>query len=227
MDNLNASIFQYNSESYELEFENILDGITTCYHMMIKDNVILPNDENKIRDTLRKNYLNNREIRDKISFTAKYNFERETLEDNDLGRVDIKITTQNTLTEPNAYFIIECKRLNNENVTGVSGLNAEYIKNGIKRFVDGKYSSYHRLNGMIGFVVQQMDISENISNINNLLANNFADANTKTFLTSTTFIKNFNYQYHSIHKDVNKKTIKLYHLMFDFSKNMDKKKDKS
>lgn len=220
MDNLNASIFQYNSESYEHEFENILDGITMCYHMMIKDNIKVPNNENKIRDRFIISYLKNRKIRDHVGFTAKYNFDRETPEDNDLGRVDIKISTQNTFTEPNAYFIIECKRLDNENVTGITGLNAEYIKNGIKRFVDGKYSSYHGLNGMIGFVVEQMDIFGNISNINDLLAKNFPDANTEIFLTNTSFIKNFNYQYHSIHKDVHNNTIKLNHLIFDFSKNM-------
>ncbi|MBU0700738.1 hypothetical protein KKE26_05540 [bacterium] len=144
-------------------------------------------------------------------------------EDNDSGRVDIKITTQNTLIEPKAYYIIECKRLDNQTPTGISSLNAKYIEYGIKRFVERKYSTYYHTNGMIGFVVEQMDICVNITTINNLLKNNFADANTETVLTSLNFIENFKYQYSSIHKDIGNKRIKLYHLMFDFSGNMEGK----
>jgi len=74
---------------------------------------------------------------------------------------------------------------------------------------------------MIGFVVESMDISSNIKNINNLLENNFTHSNTSIKLTVTDFIQKFPYQYYSEHTTNNsKKTIKLYHLMFDFSKNM-------
>ncbi len=205
---------------YEKEFENILTGITTCYKMMIKDTVKVPNDENRIRDILRKDYLNNRQIRDSIGLTDNYIFDREVPEENDLGRVDIKISTHNTFKNPEAFYIIECKRLDNQNLTGVSGLNAEYIKNGIKRFVERKYSAYYRINGMIGFVVEEMDISTNITCINNLLKKKFSEANTETVLTALNFINDFKYQYFSIHKDLKDKKIKLYHLMFDFSANI-------
>lgn len=137
---IDATSFSPSLEIYVREFENILTGITACYKMMVRDNVIVPNDENKIRNTLRKNYLNKRQIRDRIEFTGNYNFDREVPEDNDMGRVDIKITTQNTLTEPEAYYIIECKRLDNQNLTGKTGLNAKYITDGIMRFVERKYS---------------------------------------------------------------------------------------
>jgi hypothetical protein len=222
---INASFFIPSSEIYEKEFENILTGITACYQMMVNDNTTVPNDENGIRDILRKDYLNNRQIRDQIGFTGKYNVDREVPEDNDMGRVDIKIITQNTLTEPEAYYIIECKRLDNQNLTGRTGLNAKYITDGIMRFVKRKYSAYYRINGMIGFVVEQMDISANITNINNLLKKNFDDANTETVLTSLyfiEFIEDFEYQYYSIHKDIKDRKIKLYHLMFDFSTNTEK-----
>lgn len=73
---------------------------------------------------------------------------------------------------------------------------------------------------MIGFVVEQMDICVNITNINNLLKKNFSDANTETVLSSHNFIEDFKYQYYSIHKDIEDKIIKLYHLMFDFSGNI-------
>lgn len=220
---IDASSFIPSLEIYEKEFENILRGITVCYQMMVKNGITVPNDENRIRDILRKDYLHKKQIRDCLGFTGEYIFEREGLEDNGKGKVDIKIFTQNTFENPEeAYYIIECKRLDNQNLAGISGLNASYIKNGIKRFVERKYSTYYSINGMIGFVVEQMDICANITNINNLIKNNFADANTEIVLTSLNFIDNFKYQYSSIHKDIEGKKIKLYHLMFDFSENMER-----
>jgi len=219
---IDASSFVHSREIREVEFKNILRGITSCYKMMIKNNVSLPNNENRIRDILKKDYLNNREIRDNIGFTGKYNFDREVPEDNDIGIVDIKVMTRNTFIESKEYYIIECKRLNNTNLTGTTGLNAKYIKNGILRFVGRKYSSYYQINGMIGFVVEPMDIGENINNINMLLKKIFKETNTEKNLVFIDFIKNFKHSYFSVHKDIKEKKIKLYHLMFDFSKNMEK-----
>jgi len=218
---IDATHFTYSQEFYENEFKDILRGITSCYRIMIKNNTSLPNDENEIRNILRKDYLNNRKIRDRIKFTGKYNFDREVPEDNDIGRVDIKVTTLDTLKEPEAYYIIECKRLNNVNISGTTGLNAEYIKSGILRFVERKYSAYYQINGMIGFVVEHMDIGKNINNINILLNKNFKETNTERILVFINFIKNFKYSYFSVHKDIKEKEIKLYHLMFDFSKNIE------
>ena len=222
MDNLNASVFQYRNEPYELEFETILVGITFCYKMMIEDNISVPsNDENGIRDILLLNYLKNREIKRKVKLT-NYRFDREITEDTTKGRVDIRIISKNDFEIDEAYYVIECKRLDNKNLWGTTGFNAEYVNNGIRRFIEGKYSTYYGVNGMIGFVVEQMDISANIININKLLRGNFSDANTETVLTSHSFIKNFKYQYYSIHKDIKDRKIKLYHLMFDFSANIEK-----
>ena len=226
MDNFNASAFIPSSEIYEIEFQNILTGITTCYKMMVKDNVSVPsNDENRIRDILYNNYLNNNKIRSSLKL-AHYIFDCEVAEydkDGNLaGYLDLKISTQNTFIESNSYYSIECKRLDNQNLTGDTGLNGKYINEGIMRFVEKKYSVYYRLNGMIGFVVERMNIANNIRNINGLLSNNFKDANTQKKLTPAYFIKNFKYSYYSIHKDTNEKEIKLYHLMFDFSRNVEK-----
>jgi len=221
MSNLNIADFQYSNEIYELEFKRILTGITACYQIMLNDNVTMPNDENKIRDTLRKKYLNNRRIRDQIGFTGRYVVEREVPEDNDTGRVDIKIITQNTLVEPEAYYIIECKRLDNKNLTGISGLNAAYINDGIMRFIKEKYSAYYGINGMLGFVVKRMSIVKNVKNINKLLRQKFKCAKTQKKLTAVNFIKKFKHSYYSIHKVSRVGKIKLYHLMFDFSKNIE------
>jgi hypothetical protein len=220
MDSLKASVFQYKEESYECEFEHILRGITCCCKMMTADGgFVPPNDENLIRDKLLKEYLKNNEIRNRTQLTG-YLFDREVPEDNTTGRTDIKVQTPNTFLNTSAYYIIECKRLDNQNLRGTTGLNAEYVKNGILRFTQGKYSTYCGVNGMIGFVVERMNIAANIDNINDLLENNFPGANTVTGLTSLNVIIDFKYQYYSIHKDMNSKKIKLYHLMFDFSVNM-------
>ncbi len=217
---LNTSAFPGSTDFYIAEFEIILTKIVCCYKILLSDKVRVTNNENLIRDKLLINYLKNNEIRNKIQLT-KYLFDKEVPEDNTKGRTDIKVQTINTFLDTSAYYIIECKRLNNQNLEGTTGLNAEYIKKGIMRFVSGQYSTNNNLNGMIGFVVEQMDIGANIMNINNLLKNNFTGANTENFLTPLCFIKDFEYQYYSTHKDTKGKKIKLYHLMFDFSKNIE------
>lgn len=220
MDNLNACVFQYRNEPYEREFERILTGITACYKMMIRDHVSVPsNDENRIRDILLLDYLRKRDIKKRVSLTD-YRFDRETSEDCTKGRVDIRIISKNDFEIDEAYYIIECKRLDNKNLIGTTGLNAEYIKNGILRFVERQYSAFYGINGMIGFVVEQMDIDNNINGINRLLTNNFKTSNTQKRLTPVTFIKRFKHSYYSIHIDIKNKKIKLYHLMFDFSANL-------
>ena len=219
---LDPSIFPGSADFYIAEFESILVGITSCYKMMIEDNVsVPPNDENGIRDILLLNYLKNRAIKKKVKLT-NYRFDREIPEDTTKGRVDIRIISKNDFEIDEAYYTIECKRLDNNRTSGTSGLNGKYIKEGIMRFITEYYSSYYRVNGMIGFVVEQMDISANITNINKLLMENFSDANAETVLTFHHFIKDFKYQYYSIHKDIKDRNIKLYHLMFDFSANIEK-----
>ena len=44
-------------------------------------------------------------------------------------------------------------------------------KEGIKRFTIDQYSAYYGVNGMIGFVIEKMNIDNNINNINQLLEN--------------------------------------------------------
>lgn len=220
LNRIDASSFDYSLEIYEVEFKNILSGITYCYKIMIRNNVSVPaNDENGIRDILLLNYLKKREIKIEAKLTD-YRFDREIPEDTTKGRVDIRIISKNDFEIDEAYYIIECKRLNNKNLTGISGFNAEYIKDGILRFVERKHSAYYQVNGMIGFVVGNMEIGNNIKNINMLLKNKFKHANTKKKLKFIDFIKDFKHSYSSAHEDIEGKEIKLYHLMFDFSRNL-------
>jgi HD superfamily phosphohydrolase len=217
---MNASAFLDNSNIiYNEQFEKILIQIIICYDLMRKAKVILPNDENKIRNKLVNNYLMDNTIRTEINLTD-YRFERETPEDNDEGRVDIKIVSRkDSFFDTKAFYIIECKRLDSKNRNGKTGLNAKYVLNGIARFISGKYSMYKNTAGMIGFVVSQMDIHENIGCINQLLQNTFTEINTATELTEKQMNPSFKYSYYSCHK-VGISTNMIYHLMFDFSNNI-------
>jgi hypothetical protein len=185
---------------------------------MKTNKAVLENDENKIRDNILLNYLKNDEIRRKIDL-LQWNFEREVQEDHSVGRTDIKIISPNTFEKQEAYYILECKRLDNKKTSGTSGLNAEYIKNGISRFTSKYYSSYHRINGMIGFIVDDMEIHTNTKSINSLLINSYESVKTTKEITQDNFIDSFEYHYHSIHTDKDNDELKIYHLMFDFNEN--------
>ena len=215
---LNASRYKYSSTFYNAEFEGVLSKIIICYNMMIANNICLESDENKIRDVILKDYLNDNNVRQQVKLTD-FLFNREVPEDNDLGRTDIKIETQNTFIDTKAYYIIECKRLDSQNQMGTTGLNGKYISDGICRFVSGKYSTYKNTNGMIGFIVQSMDIHHNTNCINGLLANQNFTTNTILNIQPRKIDNNFEYSYYSTHS-TGKQEIIIYHLMLDFSNNI-------
>ncbi|MFC4095739.1 hypothetical protein [Euzebyella saccharophila] len=215
---LDASNFSGSIPFYDNEFEKILSKISICYQLMKTDKIVLENDENKIRDILLLNYLKNDEIREKVDL-LEWHFEREVQEDHSIGRTDIKVISPNTFKKQEAYYILECKRLDNTNTTGNSGLNAKYIENGIDRFITKFYSSYYRVNGMIGFVVEDIEIDKNVKKINTLLTSSFSTIITKQEITKDSFIEDFDYHYTSIHTDRDNAELKIHHLMFDFCEN--------
>ena len=214
---LNANGYDHSSLFYNAEFEEILSKIVLCYNLMIEANVLVTNDENAIRDMLLISYLKKNQIRSKIGLT-NYLFDREVPEDHSIGRTDIKIQTLNTFIDTGAYYIIECKRLDNVNINGTTGLNAKYIQNGISRFAGSTYSVNNNTNGMIGFVVKELDIDQNVENLNKLLKLQSQSILTSKFLQKRKF-SSFEYSYCSTHTCDNR-DICLYHLMFDFSKNI-------
>lgn len=218
--NLDASNFSGSIPFYDINFEDILSKITVCYKMMISDKVSLENHENKIRTFLLKNYLRNNAIRESVGFVdSEIHFEKEIDEDHSIGRTDLKVISRNTFIKQEAYYIIECKVLKDKNTEGQKGLNAKYIYNGIYRFTSNYYSSFYRENAMIGFIVEKLDIHKNIENINLLLQSN-KTINTTREITKSSFIENFEYHYDSEHLDSDNQKLKIYHLMFDFNKNI-------
>jgi hypothetical protein len=211
---LNATGYTYNTTNYKAEFQRVLCGVFACYKIMLNDNVEVPNDENEIRNVLLNNYLNDDIVR-KQTDLIWYSFNKEVPEQN--GRIDIKVELRNPYISAKAYYIIECKRFDNKNTAGISGLNAEYVKNGIYRFVSKYYSTNCGVNAMIGFVVEKMCIHSNIDNIKALLQNNFTNCNTTKTIQKESFIPDFEFHYTSEHNDIDNKNFTLYHLMFDFS----------
>lgn len=73
---------------------------------------------------------------------------------------------------------------------------------------------------MIGFVVESMDIQSNIACINDII-NDF-QSNTRQNIQQRKLVDNFDYSYYSTHT-VGDKEVIIYHLMLDFSNNMQKK----
>ena len=221
---LNARSYGYNATNYTAEFQRVLCGVFACYTMMLNDNIELSNDENEIRNKLLFDYLSNDNIRKNIGL-LEYVFDGEVLEPTG-GKIDLKVRTSNRFTKSKAYYVIECKRLDNKNLTGISGLNAEYINNGIYRFVSKYYSTNCGVNAMLGFVVEKMDIHTNtLSNISALLKNpKLNNCNTTQEIQQEVFITDFEFHYSSEHRDIDNENFTLYHLMFDFSKNIDRNK---
>ena len=212
---LDASNFLYSNEVYYKEFEDILSKITSCYFKLKEDAKHIPlKDENGIRDILVNDYINNPEI--KKSIGLNYFVLPEVPEINSTGRTDIRIFSPNTFYNQEEYYIIECKRLDNQARRGVSGLNYKYIANGIQRFTTSFYASYYKTNAMVGFVVDSLDIHENIEDINYLIENEFSQIITTDLIKKENFISHFDFHYSSFHLTEDKQKLKLYHLMFSF-----------
>jgi len=220
IDEIDGSGYQNKNRFYNAEFKKLLGKMVLCYKRMVNDGVELKNNENSIRDKMFYDYLNNDSIRNEVSL-CYYIFNIEVPENENVGRVDIKIQKADPLVSTKVYYIIECKRLNKDNLRGRSGLNAEYVLNGIDRFVSCHYSSYCMTNGMIGFVVDDLDIDTNYENINYVMKTHFPKMNIIQPLEPENFIEDFKPHYSSKHKTMDGKNIILFHLMFDFSKNIE------
>jgi hypothetical protein len=208
-----AQQFSFKKQKYHYDFVVLLTKIYQSSQKLQNSAVVLPKNENIIRNILVDEYLS-KEI-------TEYKFKKE--ENNNLGRVDIYIVNKLDNSEPN--FIIECKLLNDKNVNGIEGFNAKYIENGIKRFLIEHYylDNNFYTNAMVGFVVSSLDIAKNISSINRLSDKLFK--NIVEIKQEITLDKNDIYK--SIYKTYagGEKEFTLYHLMLNFAKNTTNPKD--
>lgn len=147
---------------YWANFEKITNYILNICELVVEDyekkRLKLPNDENKIRSIMVEEYMKKQKS---VYGMSDYRFEIETPENyvgngKHIGRVDIRILLKNDFEKEDAYYVIECKRID-----GTFDLNKKYVKEGVARFVTQKYSSYYGRNIMLGFVVKKVDMSDN------------------------------------------------------------------
>lgn len=222
---LDASSFNYSRTRKYSNFEFILTKCVIVYNLILNSGINLTNDENLIRDEFLK-YLKDFDFKVKNELRHLI-FDKEVPETT--GRVDIRILpTKDEYVNDRAYYIIECKRLNATNLKGTTGLNAEYVKNGICRFSTGYYSSYFGCSAMFGFLVEPVNIQEGIvNNINSMLNTNLINAQDQSVNANATqqmqyenFANGYSYSYVSKHTHSSGNELVLYHLIFDFSKNI-------
>ncbi|MGZ4961834.1 MAG: hypothetical protein ACXWKG_00370 [Limisphaerales bacterium] len=69
-----------------------------------------------------------------------------------LGRNDLRFYHRN-IPGQRVFFTVECKRLHVRTKSGFRHLADEYVKEGLQRFVDGKYSLGLPCAGMLGYVM--------------------------------------------------------------------------
>lgn len=105
-------------------------------------------------------------------------------------------------------FTIECKRLFKE-----SSKNEEYIDEGLKRFIELKYSSKESYAGMIGFIISG-DILTITSDLNEKVKDCFFVLRQSNFLSKRCV--NWKYSFQSKHNRINNTKIHIYHLFFEF-----------
>lgn len=163
--------FRRDSNNTEFEqnlFNLIILHISQCCGEMRNDCMSvgenLYNHEDKISNRLVECYLdmNSLGLRFILQKPEHYNTETDTY----LGRTDIAVCSLDWFKNRNAYYIIECKRID-----GSKDLNSKYVSEGISRFVvspEPKYSSYYGRSIMLGYIVQAILVGENTRKIDEL-----------------------------------------------------------
>jgi len=190
---------------YNRRFKTLLLKIYQSYEQLLVDNQCIPRHEDEITKILVDIYLVKLD---------NYTFRRE--KGNNLGIVDIYIVEDFLDNKPE--FIIECKVLDNINLQGLEGKNAKYIKNGVYRFLNGHYflSNKFYINAMVGFIVDDLDIVSNIDNLNLVSKNIIGEI---VDITQEITLEEENL-YKSTYRTIREKNFTIYHLMMDFSKNI-------
>ena len=200
---------------YRANFEKITTFILDICELIVEDyerkQLKLPNDENKIRSIMLEEYMKTHKG---VYGMSDYRFELEVPENyagngQFIGRVDIRVLLKSDFEKEDAYYIIECKRID-----GSSDLNKKYVNEGVARFVTKKYSSYYGRNIMLGFVVKEIDISSNtklIEEIQNADLNHQMHGNFE-FIDSKGVTESYKCIYQIQHGEV-----ELRHIFLDYS----------
>lgn len=196
----------------------IIDILIKSTECMMNDKEIIDNDENIIRNILYEKYLNNNSVRKQIeSDNFIFNIESpENFDENTkkyIGRVDIKVISINEFKDTSDYYIIECKRIDGTNI-----LNNKYIDEGVSRFVVEpiKYKTKTNRNIMFGFIVKDINISENTIKIKNIHSTNeYIKNNISEDFIEERQHENIYSLYRTSYYEYN---IKLFHIFYNISK---------
>lgn len=200
---------------WKANFEKIINYILKICELIVEDynkkQLKLPNDENKIRSIMLEEYIKKyKEPQDMLN----YKFDLEVPENYDgngqhIGRVDMRVLLKNDFEKDDAYYIIECKRID-----GTYNLNQKYVKEGINRFVTQKYSSYYGRNIMLGFVVKKINISDNAKLIENIQNKEIAESiyGKFEFVGSNSVVERYKCIY-----QIESKKLELCHIFSDYS----------
>lgn len=203
-------------------YEQIILLIKSCSDLMISKGIKIQNHEEKISAHIVENYLKNKTVVNSIiKYSFPFSFLLEVPENYNVtansfvGRVDIKVISMNYFLRENLedYYTIECKRID-----GTKSLNEKYITQGVSRFVVSpiKYQSYHNKNIMFGYVVENIDILENVPKINEIhkdkLLSNISKNITYIPSESTDYCCVCESQY-----NLEDRTLLLSHIFYDFS----------
>jgi len=218
---LNASIFKFSKLYSSRQFEFILGKVGVCCNRMADRDEYLENNENVLRNVLHKDYLNNNIVREELNLIP-FIFTIESPEINknyhESGRHDIRILNSSEYcSNTSLYYVIECKRL--DGYASIKGsLNWKYIHEGLKRFVTrDDYPSIYGKSGMLGFIIKKLNISDLVGILNEILRTEHNNIPTSQYLTKSENIPATDNAYLSIHQDINKRDILLYHILVDLS----------
>lgn len=200
-------------------FRHIVKALILSCEMMVQNcsiqQLTLPNHEDKIRNYLLENYLENDNVRDIIGLKGiPIRFIPETPEGYDpktntyIGRIDIKVISSNYFGNRQDYYVVECKRLD-----GTPSLNQKYVDEGICRFTGDtpKYPSAYNRSVMLGFVVKNINWSVTIDTIANIHTKKLGDL----IVQNLTVLANFNDYYLCESEYTN--GLSLFHIFYDIS----------
>lgn len=122
----------------------------TAWPRAVRDSrVTIRAHEDDITNVLRREMV---EVKKSMKPQPRFRIERESQSDivddgTPLGLIDIQIGYK---FDEVLYLAIECKRISSNDR---NALARKYVRDGVNRFVTGKYSAGHALGGMVGYVI--------------------------------------------------------------------------
>jgi len=214
----NGDLFDKNT--YQSPMLSILNGIIKAFEMMLADEYQdIENNEDSITARLLEDFLDEDSMQTALDL-KDYRFIPEPAAYNQqyrqVGYSDIRVIVTNRVgafDTTKADYIIECKRLD-----GGRTLNTQYVKEGICRFVEEKYTwkNVHKTSAMLGYIVSHTDIPTCIGSINQIgQKNNIAKfiEPLKPFSTRL----GFDFSYRSEHNTIHGNTAVVFHVLFNLS----------